>query len=316
MTGFAGLRVLLVAKFNQRYHRTGLGLDAGLRELGCEVATLDERPRGLDRLLGRTLLRRLGGRLEGHRPELVIVYKGAALEPELIARLRRRHRARWVNWWPDGPHTLDTTFRLGAAYDRCFLFDSSMVDRHRAAGRKADYLALGFDPAFHRPPSDALGKTVPLVFVGSHEPHRERTLAPLADLGLATFGPGWPAGPLFGNPLVRTLAGACLGLNLHQFFDEPVEQGWYGTGANQRVFELAGIGTAQLSDAKRDIGRHFTEGREIMLYRTPAELRERAVALLGDEAGRAAMAAAGRIRALAEHTWRHRLDELLTTVLR
>jgi spore maturation protein CgeB len=316
MTAFAGLRVLLIAKFNQRYHRTGLALAAGLRELGCEVDTVDERPRGLDRILGRTLARRIGARLTRHRPDLVIAYKAAALVPEVIGELKARRSAQWVNWWPDGPHTLDTTLRLGAPYDRVFLFDSSMVERHRAAGRKADYLALGFDPEFYRPPANGATKTAPLVFVGSYEPHRERSLAGITGLGLETFGPGWPAGPRFGADLVRTLAGAKVGLNLHQFFDEPVDRGWYGTGANQRVFELAGVGTAQLSDAKQDIGRHFAENREIALYRTQGELRARAIALLEDDRGRNAMADAARARAVREHTWRHRLEEMLTAVVR
>jgi len=184
MTAFAGLRVLLIAKFNQRYHRTGLSLAAALRELGCEVATVDERPRGLDRILGRTLARRIGARLDRHRPDLVVAYKAAALVPELIDDLKARHPAIWVNWWPDGPHTLDQTLRLGAPYDRIFLFDSSMVERHRAAGRAADYLALGFDPAFYRPPAPRPAWTAPLVFVGSYETQRDTTLAQVRDLGL------------------------------------------------------------------------------------------------------------------------------------
>ncbi|MEO8452080.1 MAG: glycosyltransferase, partial [Gemmatimonadota bacterium] len=84
----------------------------------------------------------------------------------------------------------------------------------------------------------------------------------------------------------------------------------------QRVFELAGVGTAQLSDAKHDIARHFSEDTEIALYRSTGELRARAIALLEDGEGRAAMAGAARARALKEHTWRHRLDEMLSVTIR
>jgi len=83
-----------------------------------------------------------------------------------------------------------------------------------------------------------------------------------------------------------------------------------------RVFELAGIGTPQLCDAKADIARHFTPEREIVLYRSVDELRALARELLGDASARRAIAAAARERALREHTWRHRMEELLTVALR
>ena len=56
---FAGLRVVLVAKFNERYHRTGGAIAAALEVLGCEVARCEERTRGLDRVLVRSIRRRL-----------------------------------------------------------------------------------------------------------------------------------------------------------------------------------------------------------------------------------------------------------------
>jgi spore maturation protein CgeB len=53
-----------------------------------------------------------------------------------------------------------------------------------------------------------------------------------------------------------------------------------------------------------------------VLYTSIAELREQARALLADEARRRSLAAAARERALREHTWAHRLEELLTVTLR
>ena len=138
----------------------------------------------------------------------------------------------------------------------------------------------------------------------------------LTDAGLVAWGPGWPRGPLYGDDFVRALAGAKVGVNVHQQFGERGDPARYGTGANMRVFELAAVGTPQLSDAKADIARHFTPDREIVLYRSVVELVDRARALLADDALRRRLAAAARERALREHTWRHRLEELLTIALR
>ena len=138
----SGARLVLVAKFNQRYHRTGCALRDTLAAMGTDVVAVEERTRGLDALLGRDLESRLRSALRAHRPDLVLVFKGASLAPEAVDRLRKSAGARWANWFPDGPHLLDLSLRIGRAYDRCFIFDTSMVERHRALGRPAEYAQL------------------------------------------------------------------------------------------------------------------------------------------------------------------------------
>ena len=314
---FAGLRVVLVAKFNERYHRTGGAIAAALEVLGCEVARCEERTRGLDRVLVRSIRRRLLATVLRHRPDLVLVFKGATLDPEIIAAVRATApQPRWANWFPDSPHLLDLSLRIGVGYDHCFIFDTSMVDRHRALGRSASYLAEGCDPAYHRPLRDVSWPRSRIAFVGTHEPDRARALLSIRDLGLATWGPGWPTGPLYGDDFVRAFSNADVALNVHQFVGEPAWRGRYGTGANRRVFELAAIGTVQLCDAKADLARNFELGTEVVSFDDVRELRARAEELLADPALCAAIAARARARALREHTWRHRLEALLTEMTR
>jgi len=315
---FAGLRVVLVAAFNRRYHRSGLALAAALEALGCEVRRCEERRRGWNTIFGRSLATRLAARLRPRPTDVVLVFKGAGLAPADVDELRRRSGGRWVNWFPDDPHQLELSRRLAPAYDCFFTHDSSSLARHRSTGARAHYLAFGCDPEYLRPPTLSVEArwTAPLVFVGSRDDVREPVLRELTDAGLVAWGPGWPRGPLYGDDFVRALAGAKVGVNVHQQFGERGDPARYGTGANMRVFELAAVGTPQLSDAKADIARHFTPDREIVLYRSVVELVDRARALLADDALRRRLAAAARERALREHTWRHRLEELLTIALR
>ena len=313
---FAGLRVVLVAAFNPRYHRSGLALAAALQELGCEVRCCEERLRGLNALLRRPLTERLRALLARGPAAVVLVFKGTRLEPAEVAELRTVSRARWVNWFPDDPHQLHVSARLAPAYDGFFTPDSSSLDTYARAGARAYYLAFGCDPAYHRPIAAGAPWRSPLVFVGSRDPAREQVVRALAELGIRTWGPGWPDGPVYGEAFVRALSGGTVGVNIHQHFGQGGDPACYGTGANMRVFELAAIGTPQLSDAKADITRHFSPDREIVLYRSVPELRERAKALLLDDGLRRSLAARARERALREHTWRHRLEELLTVTLR
>ena len=314
---FAGLRVVLVAAFSRRYHRSGLSLASALTSLGCELRPCEERRRGWNSIFRRSLADRLAARLRRQPADVVLVFKGAHLDPAVVADLRRRFGGRWVNWFPDDPHDHETSTRLAPAYDCFFTHDSSSLPRHRSAGGRPYYLAFGCDPEYLRPPPPAASHgTAPLGFVGSRDAVRERVVQALDDLGLVVCGPGWPRGAVYGDAFVRALAGAAVGVNIHQQFGPGGDVTRYGAGANMRVFELAAVGTPQLSDAKADIARHFTPGREIVLYRSIAELRARARELLADEPARRSLAAAARERTLREHTWRHRLEELLTVTLR
>jgi len=314
----AGLRVVLVAAFNRRYHRSGLALAAALEALGCEVRRCEERRRGWNTMFGRSLAARLAARLRQGPADIVLVFKGAGLAGPEVGDLRRRFGGRWVNWFPDDPHQLELSSRLAPAYDCFFTHDSSSLARHRSTGAHAHYLAFGCDPEYLRPSTLRPEQrwTAPLGFVGSRDDVREPVLRELAAAGLMAWGPGWPRGPVYGENFVKALAGAAVGVNVHQQFGERGDPARYGTGANMRVFELAAVGTAQLSDAKADIARHFTPDREIVLYRSVAELVDRARALLADDALRRRLAAAARERAVREHTWRHRLEELVTVTLR
>lgn len=313
---FAGLRVVLVAAFNRRYHRSGLALAGALEELGCEVTRCEERERGWNAILRRPLAGRLAARLRRRRPDVVLVFKGTRLAPEEVRALRSRFGARWANWFPDDPHQIEASLRLGPAYDRFFTHDSASLQRHRAAGAQPHYLAFGCDPEYLRPLAGGARWAAPIAFVGSRDPVREGALRDVEEIGVTIWGPGWPRGPLYGDDFVRVLSGAVVGLNVHQHFGARGDPVRYGTGANMRVFELAAVGTPQLSDAKGDIARHFVPDREIVLYRSVEELKQRARALIDNEPWRRDLATAARERAVREHTWRHRLEELLTVTLR
>jgi spore maturation protein CgeB len=313
---FAGLRVVLVAAFNRRYHRSGLSLATALESLGCEVTRCEERQRGWNAILRRPVADRLAAHIRRAPVDVVLVFKGPNLAPEQVRTLRGRFGARWANWFPDDPHRLDLSLRIGPAYDCFFTHDSSTLERHRAAGARPYYLAFGCDPDYLRPLPGGPRWAARVAFVASCDPVREAVIQELADLGVATWGPGWPRGPVYGDDFVRVLSSAVVGLNVHQQFGNRGDPARYGTGANMRVFELAAVGTPQLSDAKEDIARHFTPDHEIVLYRTVAELKERARALLADENLRRSLAAAARQRAVREHTWRLRLEELLAVTLR
>ncbi|MGE4263449.1 MAG: glycosyltransferase [Desulfovibrio sp.] len=80
---------------------------------------------------------------------------------------------------------------------------------------------------------------------------------------------------------------------------------------NQRVFDVPACGGFVLTDRREQLDRLFEPGREVMVYDAPEEITELAARCLKDDGLRERVGAAARRRILAEHTYEHRLQELL-----
>jgi spore maturation protein CgeB len=66
-----------------------------------------------------------------------------------------------------------------------------------------------------------------------------------------------------------------------------------------------------LTDEGRNLSDLFEPGREIVTYRDSDDLADRIAYYLEHEEERAAIARAGQARTLAEHTYEHRMRELV-----
>lgn len=85
---------------------------------------------------------------------------------------------------------------------------------------------------------------------------------------------------------------------------------------NQRVFDVPACGAFVLTDARRQLEDLFEPGREMAVYETAEELVALTGRYLADAPARQALAAAGRRRVLAEHTYPRRLETLFAVMRR
>ncbi len=83
---------------------------------------------------------------------------------------------------------------------------------------------------------------------------------------------------------------------------------------NMRLFEATGVGALLLTDWKDNLGELFVPGKEVAAYRTPEECAELIRYYLAHEDERQTIARAGQARTLREHTYRQRVQELVTIV--
>lgn len=317
-----GTRVLLVAGFDQSLHSHAALRRRALERIGCTVTCFDlaQRPSLVSRIRGGNLQDRLRRTIDQASPDLVLVVRGAPLNAPVVAALKRETSAVWANWFPDDLSSIEMMRDVAIVYDHLFVVGTDLVTALKGVGiPRPSYLPLACDPSVHRPMRSRDQFRANVVFVGRATPRRERLLSELVEFGLAIWGPGWRKSALRdycrGELLnlldyVRAYAGASVAVNIHHTSDEVTVD----RGCNQRVFELAAIGVPQVVDDRADLHRHFDPRREMLTYRGGTEMKELVKEVLHDPAGAEQVASAARRRALAEHTYMHRMKELLAVV--
>jgi spore maturation protein CgeB len=240
-----------------------------------------------------------------------------------VRRIKARLDVVFVNFFPDNPLWM-IPFECIEAYDVFFTKERYAMRSLQAVGlRNLHYLPMYCVPSLHHPVSptaeeaERFGAAVSLV--GSRYAYRERLVRELADYPLRVWGGGWshvedPAlrarvagGPVFGHDKLCVYSASTLSLNPHHPMNDIV-------GVNTRAFELAAAGGCQVADFKEDLATLFKPGEEVLVYRDLGELKRTLDFHLAHPDEARAIGANARRRALAEHTLRHRVEEMLQIV--
>ena len=323
------MRWLIVLPFDRPGHM-GVDFAEELVALGHEVRTFAYRRdntlyknTGSKELYQRWISRRLERLGLAWRPQLTLVIKGGPFPPEFITRFRTRVGTRVVNVFPDNP-LLMLPFECIEAYDVFFTKERYALRSLLQAGlRNLHYLPMYCVPALHHPvtltDAERARYGASLSFVGSRYPYRERFVRELAAYPLKLWGGGWArarapevramvaGGPVWGREKLCVYSGSTLSINQHHPMNDIV-------GVNTRAFELAAAGACQLVDFKEDLATLFKPGEELVAYRDLPDLRRQLDYHLAHPDEAAELGANARRRALAEHTLRHRIEEIVAAV--
>lgn len=185
---------------------------------------------------------------------------------------------------------------------------------------RAEVNHLAFEPAILDALPAAPAADVDVSFVGSISfDHRQRIAlleAAAERFDLKLWGNRPQALPA-SSPLHRCFQGEVWGADMYQVLrrsritlNSHIDLAGREAG-NMRLFEATGVGTFLLTDFKDNLDTLFAPDREVAVWRSIDDCLKRIEHYLHDDDGCAAIARAGQARTMAQHTYRHRVAEIL-----
>ena len=203
-------------------------------------------------------------------------------------------------------------------YDLTLSLVNNFVDYFRRQGMKSELLRLGFEPSV----LGRLGKEEPSIavsFVGNLFTHHASRIEWLEYLCQRVPVQVWTGsnGLSSASSIMNCRRGTVWGLDMYQVLHQSklslnhhidVAENYAG---NIRLFESTGVGSLLVTDWKPNLHEIFEPGKEVIAYRSHQECVEMIEYYLSHEHERQSIARAGQERTLTEHTYYHRMQELI-----
>jgi spore maturation protein CgeB len=263
-------------------------------------------------------------------PDLVLSLAQAPLILPMLEHLRRK-KFLTAMWFVENYRHLTYWQQLAAGYDFWFVIQQApcMTALKQAGAKEVRYLPMAADPSVHRPleltqaEQEEYGSDV--SFVGAGYANRRAIFPQLLNhkWKFKLWGNEWEGATELSSVLQRNGAridtdtcqkvfnGSSVNLNLHSWAGAGLDPN--GDFVNPRTFELAACGAFQLSD-RRSLMPDLLAENEIATVSSSGELPGAIARWLREPEQRLAMAANARRRVLAEHTYAHRMRDLLSQV--
>jgi spore maturation protein CgeB len=338
------MKVLFSSNINPNFKTFSDYIEKAFIEAGCETYFFENRDfvipgRIRDRvvLLQEWDLRRLNKRLlekaAEFKPQIYVEAGGWNILPDTIDILKSMG-IKTVLWTVDPPHTFKAIIKAVPHYDFVFCQGTEAIQILKEYDVKnLHWLPFACDPDYHKPvelaPSERKKYGTEICFVGSWNPasnlqnyaKRQAALECLTNYDLGIWGPGWNNLPVESSlkkfvrglhtkpeEWVKIYSATRITVIVH-YQDTKGHVPCYQ--ASPKVFEAMACGALLVVDDQRDISSLFEPGKHLVVYHNHKELGEIISYYLEhpDEARK--IAQQGRGNVLENHTFKHRVKEML-----
>jgi len=248
------------------------------------------------------------------KPDIILSLTGQ-LHPIVLEELGKLTQGRCVLWWGDPPANSQRWGILDPGWDFTYIKDRMAAKKLKLVGRNAHLLHEAMNPRWHKPVAGQ--KNGAVVVAGNCYAFRQAVVLRLNKDGV-DFQLYGPPPPRWAHPEIKKLhTGKYLrGLEKSRVFGEgaaclntfPLAE---GDSLNCRTFEVAGAGGLQIIEHRPAIEECFEPQKELLTFKTYEELLDHIRRAKRHPKEMVAIREAGARRALAEHTYRHRLEVIL-----
>lgn len=273
---------------------------------------------------GKVSYKKISNLIKFHEIDLIIVTHDY-IDPIQFKLIRSNYpKVIIVLWFPDHIANFGKAFFLLCDYDYFFFKDHYVVKKLNALlGNRVKYLAEcffdnGYVPTFN----DNKDYDCDVLCIGNFHPWRVlfyESIKRLQNLNMKFYGMGppiWIKG-FFLNDIYcnRPL----FGINKNAAFNNSkicLNNLFYGeiNGVNVRTFEICGSGGFQLINESDAVAELFKIGEEIVTFSDQNDLLEKIDYYMKNDSLRIAIARAGFNRAMKDHKYENRIDEIFKLV--
>jgi len=262
--------------------------------------------------------------------DIVICMAQAPMSGRVLAELRKRGVIT-VLWFVEDYLRFTYWKDIAQYYDFVFTIQKGECIEliTKAGAGNVHYLPVACDPIVHAPAvlteEERARWGSPVSFVGAGYHNRQQVMASLCELPLKLWGTEWPDCKPFDRLLqesgrrltpdeyIKIFNSTDVNLNLHSSAErDGVDP--FGDFVNPRTFELASTNAFQLVDERALLPEVFEPGKEVATFKDVPELKAKIEYYLAHPEERKIMTAKARERVLREHTYAHRLQEMLTII--
>ena len=261
-------------------------------------------------------------------PDMVLAMAQAPVSRKALERFKEK-KITTAFWFVEDYQIMDYWREYAPFYDLFFTIqEDEFTEKLLNTGAKnVCYLPLAADTEIHHPlclnekEMEMFGSDI--SFMGAGYYNRQNMFVGLLDFDFKIWGTEWNKQSILGKKLqrngerlstddtVKVFNATKINLNLHSSVcHEGVSP--FGDFVNPRTFEIASCGSFQLVDYRSMINRHFENGEEIVCYRSLEELRDNIQYYLKHSNERKKISQQSRKRILKEHTYKHRMEKLLS----
>ncbi len=248
------------------------------------------------------------------KPDLILTAKGELLTERVMKTIKKSWNIT-ANIFPDYLNHWELIKKISAYYDFFFTFDNAIIKKLKRIGRKNVY----YMPQATQPEKNIKkGKKYDVSFVGTYNKWRENYFTGLRSLDFNIWGDKrW-----FNSSLKKYVRGGRIPLkrmkeiikksriNINVFFDDetPME------GVSIRPYEITGSGGFLLTQYVKDYDNVFLNKKEIVYFKTPAEMKRYIEFYLKKDDLRNKIAERGYVRTLKDHTYEIRMKQMLIII--